>query len=110
MLRCGDDLLPGFRTRIPPTVMSPAELLSRTGRPLYLLGEGLKYHRRELAPEGEKVIWLEKKYHQPRAANVHRLGRLRARAGLFTETDKLMPIYLRRPEAVEKWEKLHGKD
>jgi hypothetical protein len=29
---------------------------------------------------------------------------------MFVEAEKLQPNYLRRPEAVEKWEKLHGKE
>jgi len=101
-----EGILPGFRTVIKQAMMSPADLLTRSRRPLYLLGEGLKYHREELT--ADEVIWLDEKYSSPKAAFVHRCGYLRARAGLFADVDRLVPIYIRRPEAVEKWEKLHG--
>ena len=102
--------VPGFRIKLAQTMMMPTELLERTERPLYLIGEGLKYDHQEFSP-GEKenqIIRLDEKYWQPRAANVHRCGWLRAQQGLFVTADRLEPIYLRRPEAVEKWEELHG--
>ena len=99
------DFLPGYRTLIQQAMMPPADLLSQSPRPLILLGEGLKYHRDELTTEN--VTWLDKKYSQPRAAFVHRCGYLRAQASLFADADELVPIYIRRPEAEEKWEKLH---
>ena len=36
-----------------------------------------------------------------------RCGWLRAEAGEFVKPEELGPIYLRRPEAVERWEKRH---
>ena len=101
---------PGLRTLIPQTMISPAELLDRSNRPLYLLGEGLDYHSDDFPCDGKQIIRLDPSYDTPSASNVLILGHLRAQAGLFTEPDDLMPIYLRRPEACEKWEKLHGKD
>lgn len=102
--------VPGFRINLAQTMMRPTELLERTERPLYLIGEGLKYHQQELSPneKDSQIVWLDEKYWQPRAANVHRCGLLRAQKGLFVTADQLKPIYIRRPEAVEKWEKLHG--
>jgi tRNA threonylcarbamoyladenosine biosynthesis protein TsaB len=100
--------LPKFRVVTEQTRMNPDQLLAATSRPLYLLGQGLSYHASELSGDG--IIWLDQKYWQPRAANIHRCGWLRAHAGLFADPDQLVPIYLRRPEAVEKWEKLHGKN
>ena len=101
-----DGFLPGFRVVTEQTRMNPAELLAATSRPLYLLGQGLSYHASQLSGDG--IIWLDQKYWHPRAAHTHRCGWLRAQAGLFADPDQLEPIYLRRPEAVEKWEKLHG--
>lgn len=101
-----DGFIPGFRTVSEPAVMTPAELLERTARPLYLIGEGAHYYADQL--NGPDVILVPTEYSQPRAANVHRCGLLRASAELFTEPDSLSPIYLRRPEAVDKWERLHG--
>ena len=103
-----DDLVPGFRTIIKPVVMLPEQLTARDYRPLYLLGEGIKLHREKLA--GEDVIFLAQRYAQPQAAQVHRCGWLRARSGMFTGVDELVPLYLRRPEAIERWEMLHGQE
>ena len=99
----------GFRCTLEPTVISPRELLACTGRPLHVLGEGLVQHKRELADDNE-VVCLGECYWQPRARNVHQCGCLRAQAGLFCSPQELMPTYLRRPEAVERWEQLHGKE
>ncbi len=101
--------IPGFRINLAQTMISPTELLERTERPLYLIGEGLKYHQQELSPneQDRQIVRLDEKYWQPRAANVHRCGWFRAQKGLFVTADQLKPIYIRRPEAVEKWEKLH---
>jgi tRNA threonylcarbamoyladenosine biosynthesis protein TsaB len=104
---CDDQLVPGFRVILPPSVMSPAELLANTPRPLAILGEGLRWHHDQFCDPD--IITLEEKYWQPLARNVHRCGQLRARAGLYVDPDQLTPLYLRRPEAVEKWEQLHGQ-
>ena len=101
-----DKFLPGFRTLIAPALMTPAQLLAQAPRPLFLLGEGLKYHPADF--DVEEVISLPEKYHQPQARNVLRCGWPRAQANLFVEPDTFTPTYMRRPEAVEKWEKLHG--
>ncbi len=103
-----DSFIPGFRTIIPSSLMTPQELLEKSPRPLYLLGEGLKQHSAALtAPD---VFHLDSDYQQPHAAKVHACGWLRARAGLFDSPQELIPLYLRRPEAIERWEKLHGND
>lgn len=104
----GGGILPGFRILINQTIMTPAELLAQTRRPLFLLGEGLNYYRSELAADGKGVVWLDEKYWSSEVEYVHRCGLCRARAGLFAQPDQLTPIYLRRPEAVEKWEELHA--
>lgn len=101
-----DQLLPGYRVIIPPSVMTPAELLAQSPRPLAILGEGLRWHHESLS--GPEIETLSEDYWQPMARNVHRCGFLRAQAGLYAQADQLTPLYLRRPEAVEKWEQLHG--
>ena len=100
--------MPGFGTVIAPAVLTCEELLAQAPRPIYLMGEGINYHRDELV--GEDVVMLDKKYWQGQARWVHQCGWLRSETGQYAEGDKLMPIYMRRPEAVEKWEELHGKD
>jgi tRNA threonylcarbamoyladenosine biosynthesis protein TsaB len=100
------DFVPGFRTVIPAQVCPPETLLENSPRPLYLLGPGLKHYREKLTGDG--IIWLDEKYWQPRAAHVHRCGYQRARAGQFVSPDELVPFYLRRPDAVERWERDYG--
>ena len=101
-------LVPGFRCILEPTIMSAEHLLERVGRPLCILGEGLKYYGRQLS--GEEIVHLDREYWYPRASDVHRCGWLRAQQGLFTPPEQLIPHYLRLPDAVERWEELHGKD
>ena len=90
-----------FGTLIDAARMNPTELLERTARPLYLMGEGLRYHPDELSGDG--LIWLDEGLWSGRAANVHRCGWLRAQAGQFADAETLTPIYLRRPEAIDRW-------
>ena len=93
------------------TSIHPVELLAVAPRPLFLVGEGLKYHPRELAPDDSEngLKWLPETDWTPRAENVLRCGWCRARQGKFVNPDSLTPLYLRRPEAVEKWEKRQGE-
>lgn len=69
---------------------------------LHLLGEGLHYYRDKFAHE--RVTVLPDRFWAACARNVFRLGRRKTLAGEFTNPDTLTPLYIRRPEAVEKWE------
>ena len=88
--------------------MTPAELLARAPRPLHLLGEGIDYHRAELGI-GPDVIELPRESWPPRADAVLRIGRPLALAGRFTPPGDAIPIYIRRPEAEEVWDRRHGQ-
>ncbi len=101
--------VPGFQTLWEPSLMTAQEVLTKVDRPLAVLGEGLRWHSAAFEGESE-VVCLPEPLWQPRARNVLRCGWLRAQAGLFTPADQLTPIYVRRPEAVEKWEQRHGKE
>jgi tRNA threonylcarbamoyladenosine biosynthesis protein TsaB len=83
-----------------------ANMLERSPRPLHLIGEGLPYHRAALPADDAQVIVTPEESWRPRAAVVAHLGHAQARAGHFTDPDRLTPTYLRRPEAEEKWEQL----
>lgn len=98
--------IPGYRIFLEATVVTPVDLLAKIPTPLHVLGEGLRWHQDAFTAPG--ITCLPEPYWQPTAANVHRIGWLRARAGLYARPDELIPIYLRRPEAVEKWEQRHG--
>ena len=55
------------------------------------------------------IILTPEESWRPRAAVVAYLGHALARAGHFTDPDRLTPLYLRRPEAEEKWEQLRRR-
>ncbi len=101
------DWIPDFHTQIPAQVCPPEKLLEISPRPLYLLGPGWKSYREILTGDG--IHWLDEKYAQPRAANVYRCGYLRACDQKFIPPDELVPLYLRRPDAVERWERTYGQ-
>ena len=95
-----------LRQVYPTKVVPPADMLAAVARPLCVLGEGIDYHRDALA-FGQEVIELPREIWPPRADAVARIGLALARADQFTAPDDAIPIYLRRPEAEEVWEKRH---
>jgi tRNA threonylcarbamoyladenosine biosynthesis protein TsaB len=95
-----------LRQIYPTKVVPPADMLAAAPRPLCVLGEGIDYHREAMA-FGPDVIELPREIWPPRADAVARIGLALARAGQFTAPDDAIPIYLRRPEAEEVWEKRH---
>lgn len=76
-----------------------AEARSRGVR-LRLLGEGLRYHT---PPEPAGADLLDEALWWPRAASVGRLGHAMAGRGQWAEAERLEPLYVRLPEAEEKW-------
>lgn len=83
-------------------LVEPAALLHEGSR-LSVTGEGIDYHRAAVEASGATIV--ERTLWTPRAGGVHRLGWEMARTGLFTPQHELVPLYLRRPEAEEVWEK-----
>ncbi|NQU75907.1 MAG: tRNA (adenosine(37)-N6)-threonylcarbamoyltransferase complex dimerization subunit type 1 TsaB [Planctomycetes bacterium] len=77
---------------------TPAEFLANAPRPLHLTGEGLGYHN--ISAEG--VCPADREYWYPRVENVWQIGRRLARAGLFTDPARLLPIYTGKPLALRK--------
>ncbi len=88
----------------PAHLDSLAEILKRAGRPVHLLGEGLPFHRKFI-PVGDGVHEVSEELWRPRAGVVAQLGSKMGREGQFADLMKLTPIYIRRPEAEEKFEK-----
>ena len=84
----------------------PGEVLGRCPRPLAVLGEGVPHHRQAVESSGATV--LPEALWWPRADHLYAVGRQMAEAGQYTPAGDLLPLYIRRPEAEEKWEKLHG--
>ncbi len=102
--RVGDE----WQEREPAHVDHLAEMISRSPRPIYLLGEGIPYHKQFIPADDPEIIVAPEALWRARASAVARIGMSMARAGAFADVDRLTPIYIRRPEAEEKWETLHG--
>ena len=92
----------------PARLDSLAEVIARTPRPAHLLGEGIPYHRKFIPDSGDVIMTPEETW-RARAAAVAEIGHAMARGGRFTEADRLTPIYIRKPEAEEKWEAAQPK-
>lgn len=91
----------------PNSLMTASDFLDRfadPADPIYLLGEGLLYHKQEFDTPG--IRFLDEQYWSPRASKVHLLGWRSALADNFADPLTLTPAYIRRPEAEEKWQ--HG--
>jgi len=73
-----------------------------------LIGEGVGYVADAVRPSGLTV--LPERTFRARAEVVYRLGRLYRTEIGFDPIDRLVPIYVRRPEAEEVWDRRHGKD
>jgi tRNA threonylcarbamoyl adenosine modification protein YeaZ len=65
---------------------------------LGVLGDGLLYHREQFTED--RVVVIPEESWSPHAANAHRLGRQKARAGLFADPLTLTPFYLRGPQVT----------
>ena len=98
-----------------PVVREPAHLdslramLARTPRPVHLLGEGIPYHEKFVPKEDPGVLLTEPGTWQARASVVAELGERLARTGQFADPMRLTPIYIRKPEAEEKFEARQSK-
>ena len=92
-----------YRKVLPDSLMSCSEFLSRFAcirEPIWLLGDGLLYHKDEFKAEG--VRFFDEKYWSPRANKVHALGWQMARKSIFADPLSLTPFYLNRPDIVVK--------
>lgn len=72
-------------------------------KPIWLLGEGLLYYANKFKTDNIKI--LDSSYWSPRAGNVFRVGVKMAAEGKFADPVSLVPLYIRRPEAEENFEK-----
>lgn len=90
----------------PAELVNLADLPGWLPKPVVLIGEALLYH----PVSGEGVTPAPPELYYPKAKSVWEIGRQLARRGEFTSIPDLRPLYLRRPEAVRLWEKLHGQE
>ena len=84
-----------------PAEAHPGPFLAGQSPDCAVLGEGIAHYRREIEASGLRV--LPDEYHWPQAETVYRLGCRRASRGEFHDPRTLIPVYIRPPEAEEKW-------
>jgi tRNA threonylcarbamoyladenosine biosynthesis protein TsaB len=94
--------------REPNRLDSLPAMLARSPRPVHLLGEGIPYHEKFL-PNDPSVIITSTETWRARATAVAELAQKMAAAKQFADPLQLTPIYLRIPEAQEKYEQTHPK-
>jgi tRNA threonylcarbamoyladenosine biosynthesis protein TsaB len=94
--------------REPAKLDSLTTMLERSPRPVHLLGEGVPYHEKFIPRHDAGLIVVPPEAARARASVVATIGHAMARRGEFVEAQRLTPIYIRRPEAEEKWEAASG--
>lgn len=92
-----------WQEREPAAVDALTAVLGRSPRPVHLIGEGIPFHQAYIPSDGEVVVTPAESW-TARASVVAQLGRELAAAGQFTDPYTLTPIYIRLPEAQEKWD------
>jgi tRNA threonylcarbamoyladenosine biosynthesis protein TsaB len=90
-----------------PAEREPGAYLRGLG-PIGVLGDGVNQHRAAVASAPQAQV-LPPELYAGRAEVVYALGRSLAELGRFSSLDELVPVYIRRPEAEEKWDARHGQ-
>jgi tRNA threonylcarbamoyladenosine biosynthesis protein TsaB len=90
--------------REPAKLDSLTAMLGRAPRPVHLLGEGIPYHEKFIPRDDPSIIVAPLELARARAGVVATIGHAMARRGEFADPQRLTPIYIRRPEAEEKFE------
>jgi tRNA threonylcarbamoyladenosine biosynthesis protein TsaB len=93
---------PGWAEREAAHLDTLAAMLTRAPRPVHLLGEGLPYHDKEIA-DPSVIITVAESW-RGRAGIVAELGWEMAQQGKFADPLRLTPLYVRVPEAEEKFD------
>lgn len=94
----------GYVLARPARLMTPEEFLAELPPPATVIGEALGFVPQIRAADiaiGDEDLWL------PRPEGVWQVGTQLARQGQFIDFQLVRPIYLRQPEAIRLWEKLH---
>src|SRR4051812_49199549 len=90
--------------REPAHLEGLASMLERSPRPVELLGEGIPYHQKFISDTDRQITIAPQDLWRARAGILARIGRQLAREGKFVDPFVLEPIYIRPPEAQEKFE------
>lgn len=99
----------GWSTIVEPGLRTLDELLDKAPRPASLIGEKLPEPPEVVEDRWEGVTVLGHEFAEGRSEAVYKLGR---RAAAERESDdpmKLVPLYVREPEAVTLWEEKSRK-
>jgi tRNA threonylcarbamoyladenosine biosynthesis protein TsaB len=96
----------GLDRQMPYRVVRPEALDLPT--PCVVLGDGIRKHG-EVWQQGDVALGAEEDW-EPRAESVARLAAQRYQAGERQGLHDLDPLYLRRPEAEDVWERRFGKE
>jgi tRNA threonylcarbamoyladenosine biosynthesis protein TsaB len=88
----------------PAHLDSLAAILSRSPRPVHLIGEGIAYHQQDIPANDAGVIVTDPEIWRARAAATAKIGWRLLRDGHATDAHRLTPLYIRKPEAQEKAE------
>lgn len=85
----------------PAHVDSLEQMLALSPQPVHLLGEGIPFHQKFI-PDDPQIMITPQESWRARASIVAKLGMQMAQREEFADPFKLIPIYIRRPEAEEK--------
>jgi tRNA threonylcarbamoyladenosine biosynthesis protein TsaB len=94
---------PCWREAEPAHLDTLAAMLARSDRPVHLMGDGIPFHEKFIPREDAGVVVTPADTWRARAGVVARLGWEMAARGEFADAMKLTPIYVRLPEAEEKY-------
>lgn len=91
----------GYQQQDEPAEVEPEAFLRSLPSGAGVIGTGVPLHREAVESSGVTILPAE--LYPARAEIVYRLGSKAARSGRWTEPHLLRPIYVRAPEAEEKW-------
>lgn len=93
-----------WQEREPAHLDALSAMLARAPRPVHLLGEGIPYHEKFLSKDDAAVIVTPPPLWRARAAAVAKIGLEMSVRDEFADAMTLTPIYIRKPEAEEKFD------
>lgn len=82
--------------------------LAKLAEPVMVVGESVQAYAGLAESSGGQIILAPEHAVMPRAASVAFLGYEKWQAGLAVDSVELNPLYVRRPEAEELWERRCG--
>jgi tRNA threonylcarbamoyladenosine biosynthesis protein TsaB len=84
------------------------EDLAALNVPVLIKGDGISFCEESLGAFGDRLIIAPVHGRYPKASSVAMLGLAALKQGGSSASTEVNPLYVRRPEAEELWEKRHG--